>query len=71
MPRRGAERIGVHILYQSSDRGKRIGTIQNYDGDRNGKIKKAIGLMSKTTTLHLHHAFLYIAFQSLHNYEVE
>ena len=29
---------------------------------------KTIGLMSKTTTLHVHHAFLYISLPSLHNY---
>ena len=34
------------------------GTVRNYDGDGNGNVKKAIGLMSKTTTLHVHHAFL-------------
>ena len=41
---------------------------------RNGKenVKKAIGLMSKTTTtLHMHHAFLYISLLSLHNYNVK
>ena len=27
--------------------------------------------MSKTTTLHVHHAFLYISLQSLHKYEVK
>ena len=27
--------------------------------------------MSKTTTLHVHHAFLYISLQSLHNYDVK
>ena len=27
------------------------------DCDGNGNVKKTIGLMSKTTTLHLHHAF--------------
>ena len=30
-----------------------------------------IGLMSKTTTLHVHHAFLYISLPSLHNYDVK
>ena len=35
-----------------------IGTLRNYDGDDNGNVKKATGLMSKTITLHLHHAFL-------------
>ena len=33
--------------------------------------QKAIGLMSRTTTLHVHHAFLYISLQSLHNYDVK
>ena len=27
--------------------------------------------MSKTTTLHVHHAFLYISLPSLHNYDVK
>ena len=36
---------------------KELGTLPNYDGDGNGNVKKAIGLMSKTTTLHVHHAF--------------
>ena len=31
--------------------------LRNYDGDGNGKVKKVIGLISKTTTLHVHHAF--------------
>ena len=48
-----------------------IGTLQDYDGDGKRNARKAIGLMSKTTTLHVHHAFLYISFQSLRNYEVE
>ena len=38
-----------------------IGTLQNYNGDDNGNVKKAKGLMSKTTTLHVHHAFLDIS----------
>ena len=35
--------------------------------------KKAIGLdmTSKTTTLHVHHAFLYISLPSLHDYNVK
>ena len=47
------------------------GTSRNYDGDGKENVKKAIGLMSKTTTLHLHHAFLYITFPSLHSYDVK
>ena len=48
-----------------------IGTLRNYDGDGNEKVKKTIGLMSKTTTLHVHHAFLYISSSFLHKYDVK
>ena len=48
-----------------------LGTLQNYDGDSKENVKKTIGLMSKTTTLHVHHAFLYISLPSLHNYDVK
>ena len=48
-----------------------IGTLRNYDGNDKRNVKKAIGLMSKTTTLHVHHAFLYISLQSLYNYDVK
>ena len=43
----------------------------NDDGDGNGNVKTAIGLMSKTTTLHVHHAFLYIFLPLLHDYDVK
>jgi len=49
----------------------RLGTSRNCDGDGKQNVKKAIGLMSKTTTLHVHHAFLYISLLSLHNYNVK
>jgi len=48
-----------------------VGTLRNYDSDGNENVKSAIGLMSKTTTLHVHHAFLYISLLSLHNYDVK
>ena len=38
---------------------------------RNGHVQKAIGLMSKTATLHMRHAFLYISLPPLHNYDVK
>ena len=38
---------------------------------RQRERQKTIGLMSKTTTLHVHHAFLYISLPSLHNYDVK
>ena len=35
------------------------GNLRNYDGDgMENHVKKAIGLMSQTTTLHVHHTFL-------------
>ena len=48
-----------------------LGTLQSYDGDSNGDFKKTVGLMSKTSTLHNHHAFLDIFFSSLPNYDVK
>ena len=33
--------------------------------------QKCVGLISKTTTLHVHHAFLYICLPSLHDYDVK
>ena len=41
------------------------------DGDGNEDVKKAIGLLRKTTTLHVHHAFLYISLPYLHDYDVK
>ena len=48
-----------------------IGTLRNYDGDGKENVKKAIGLMSKTKTLNVHHAFLHISLLSLQNYDVK
>ena len=45
-----------------------LGTLQNYDIDGKENVKKERGLMRKTTTLHVHHAFLYISLLSLHKY---
>ena len=47
------------------------GSFSNDDGDGNENVKKAMGLLRKTTTLHVHHAFLYISFPSLHAYDVK
>ena len=38
---------------------------------RQRERQKTIGLMSRTTTLHVHHAFLYISLPSMHNYDVK
>ena len=60
-------------LLKSNDDGdvKRIGTLRSNDADGNENVKKTIGLISKTTTLHVHHAFLYISFLFLHDYDVK
>ena len=51
--------------------GEVLGSFSNDDGDGNEDVKKAIGLLRKTTTLHVHHAFLYISLPSLHDYDVK
>ena len=38
-----------------------LGSFSNDDGDGNENVKKGIDLLSKTITLHAHHAFLYIS----------
>ena len=48
-----------------------LGNLSNDDGDGNENGKNTIGLISKTTILHVHHAFLYISLPSLHNYDVK
>ena len=47
--------------------GLSLGSFSNDNSDGNENVKKAIGLLRKTTTLH---AFLYILLLSLHNYDV-
>ena len=53
------------------DRGTLIGTLRSHDGDGNENFKKAIGFFSKTTILHVHHAFLYISLPSPQDYDVK
>ena len=48
-----------------------MGSFSNDDGDGKQDVKKAIGSLRKTTTLHVHHAFLYISLPSLHDYDVK
>ena len=40
-------------------------------GRQRERQKKTIGLISKTTTLHVHHTFWYISFPFLHDYDVK
>ena len=49
-----------------------VANFSNDDGDSNENVKKAIGLLSsKTTSLHVHHAILYISLPLLHDYDVK
>ena len=41
------------------------------DGDGNENMKNAVGLLSKTTSVHMHHAFLYISLLLLHDYNLK
>ena len=47
------------------------GSLRSDDGDGNGNATKTIRLISKTTILHVHRAFLYISLSSLHDYYVK
>ena len=48
-----------------------IGTLRSNDTDVNENVIKTIGLKSKTTTLHVHHTFMYISFPFLPDYDVK
>ena len=50
-----------------------VGTLRSNDADGNENVKKkqTIGLISKKTTSHVHHGFLYISFLFLHDYDVK
>ena len=37
---------------------RKLGTLRSNDADGNENVKKTIGFMRKTTTLHVHHALL-------------
>ena len=46
------------------------GTLRWHDGENkneNENVKQAMGWISKTTTLHVHHAYLYISLQIMHD----
>ena len=47
--------------FLESSIGSLLGSFSNDDSDGNQDVKKAIGLLRKTPTLHVHHAFLYIS----------
>ena len=51
--------------------GDLIRSFSNDDEDGNENVKTAIGLSSKTTSLHVHHAFLCISLPLLHDFDVK
>ena len=62
---------GIQYVTFISRHVPRIGTLRSNDedGNKNVQKKKPTGLISKTTTLQVHHALLYSSF--LHDYDVK
>ena len=58
--------VQLHSVTEIAPKSPLLGSFSNNDGDGNENAKKAMGLLSKTTTLHVQHAFL-----SLHDYHVK
>ena len=48
-----------------------LGTLRSNDADGNENVIKTIRLISKTTTLHVHHTFLNISFPFLHDFDYD
>ena len=46
-------------------------SFSNDNGEGKENVKTALGLLSKTTSLHVHHAFLYMSLSLLHNHDVK
>ena len=50
---------------------RKVGTLRSNDTGSNEHVQKTIGLISKTTTLHVRHTFLYISCPFLPDYDVK
>ena len=61
---RGLEREEATLSQSSPRRVLALTITSNYDDDHNNDFKATIGLMIKTTALHVHHAFYYISLTS-------
>ena len=48
-----------------------MGTLRSNDAEDNENVQKTIGFISKTTTSHVHHTFLYISFPFMHGYDAK
>ena len=58
----------LNVYRLSSTASVILGSLSD-DGNENSN--EPIGLIGKITTLHVHHAFLYISLQPLHDYNVK
>ena len=47
------------------------GTLRSNDADGNENVKKNKRFYKQTTTLHVHHVFVYISFLFLHDFDVK
>ena len=68
------KKLVPNYLFEKFTLRSQIHTNRDFKIQRRGrqrKRQKKIGLISKTTTLHVHHAFLYISFLFLHDYDVK
>ena len=54
--------MAVHFFAVFS---KTKGSFSNIDGDDNESVKKAIGLITKATTLHVHYTFWFSFFPAV------
>ena len=67
----GEDLVNIQQVVEHGGSTAIIGTLRSNDADDNKNVKKTIGLISKTTTLHVHHTFLHISFPFLHDYDVK
>ena len=61
----------MSVCYGGCRLEEKPGSFSNDDGDGNKNVKTAIGLLSKTTSLHVYHALLYISLLLPHEYDVK
>ena len=65
------EQFNLHCENSVSDGSQRIVNNIKFKMRRREKVQNAIAWQGKKTTLHVHHAFLYISLPSLHGYHVK
>ena len=63
--------MNVNSLLKRSSRGMLLGTFRSDYATARRTAKITIGLVDKTTALHVHLTCLYISLPFLHNYDVK